>query len=365
MKMKRISISLVFVSIAVVLLIAGCAPAATAPTPTKAAAAPTKAAEPAKTSAEPTKAAAQPSAQAKKAEWPTKGQPIILTVPFAAGGASDIAARLLAPLMEKELQVPVEVANKAGAATQVASAELAKAKPDGYNLGIVSIPTIMTTYLDPERKATYSRKDFQPVALYTSEPITIAVKSDSPYKTLNDLVNAAKANPGKIGIATPGLMGSPHLGALALQRAAGVDFAYVHFDAGGQAVTALLGGHVDAVSASASNFLSNFKAGTVRPLGVMDTEESKFYPGVKTMEAQGFKVVVIATYGIAAPAGTPKEVVDVLNSTIKKAMETDELKSKIDTAGLALSYMDSTQYGNYWSEMDDWAKPLIELAKQK
>jgi tripartite-type tricarboxylate transporter receptor subunit TctC len=168
------------------------------------------------------------------------GKPITIIVPYAAGGTTDVGARLLAELLEKELSTPVQVVNKPGSASQVGLTELVNAKPDGYTLSYGVLPTIITHYLDPERRAPYTRENFQPVALHHLVPAMLAVRTDSPYKTLNDLIEAAKANPGQIKVSDSGLMANPHLSVLLLERAAGVRFASVHFDGGAPSVTALL-----------------------------------------------------------------------------------------------------------------------------
>lgn len=170
------------------------------------------------------------AAASKKVEYPTKGRAITIIVPFAPGGANDVAARVQAPALEKELGVPVVVVNKPGASTQIGMTQLVQAKPDGHTLGLLTLPGAMLAYLDPARKAIYSRKDFQVVALQSWDPNGIAVKTDSPHKSLKDLVEAAKANPEKIKIGTSGLLSTDHMVLLMLQRIAQVKFAIAHFE---------------------------------------------------------------------------------------------------------------------------------------
>ena len=340
------------------------APASPAPAPTKAAA-PAEPVEATKAPASQLAAAPQPTADsAKKVDFPAKGKAVTLLVPFAAGGSTDVAYRLLAPLMEKELGAPVEVVNKPGASTQLAMTDLATAKPDGYTLGSITLMTTIVTYLDPDRKAIYTRKDFQPVAHFTGESNLVVVKADSPFKDIKDLVDASKANPEKVKVGTSGLMGNTHLGMLMLENAAKVKFAFVHFDGNAPALTALLGGHVDVLCISTGAVLPHYKSGDVRVLGVLDKEESKFFPGVKTLAAQGYDAVTVFSYGLAAPAGTPREVVDTLSSSVKKAMASDELKRKLDEMALVPNYMGPDEFEKYWAEMEARVKPLMELVKK-
>lgn len=365
--MKKALVSVVVALTVVGLLAAGCSQATPSPTPTKApAAAPAKAAGPTKApAAAPTQASAQATAApaSKKADWPEKGKAVTIIVPFAAGGATDIAARVLASQMEKELGTSVQVVNKPGAGSQVGLTELSLAKPDGYTLGYTVNPAAIMSYLDPERKATYNRKSLQQVAAQYTLPIVISVKSDSPYKSLKELIEAAKANPEKIKIGTTGLLATPHVGILQLQEKTGAKFAVVHFDGGAPQVTALLGGHIDVAGNVVTEILPHFKSEKVRVLGIMDTEESKFLPGVKTTESQGYKVVANALGGISAPGGTPKEVVDVLSAAATKAMQTPEHKAKMDELGFTLFVKSSSEYAKIWDDLEKELAPILKAAK--
>jgi len=150
------------------------------------------------------------------ADYPIKSRAISIIVPFAPGGANDVAARVQAPVLEKELGVSVVVVNKPGASTQVGMTQLVQAKPDGHTLGLLTLPGAMLAYLDPSRKAIYSRKDFKVVALQSWDPNGLAVKTDSPHKNLKDLVEAARANPEKIKVGTSGLLSTDHRDSLFL-----------------------------------------------------------------------------------------------------------------------------------------------------
>lgn len=317
--MKRIQL---VISMVATLLVVGCGQPAPQPTPTKAAAAsPTTAVEAA---AIPTKASAvqQPTVVpvAKNVDWPAKGRAISFIVPFPAGGGTDIAARTLAPLLEKDLQTPVQVVNKAGAGAQTGLTELAMAKPDGYTIGYTNLPTAINIYLDPERKANFNRASFQPVANQVRNSIVATVSKDSPYKTMKELVDAAKANRGKIKAGTPGLMSPAHLGILQLQQETGAEFAIVHFQGGAPAGTALLGGHIDVAFIVIPEMLPHVKSGVARGLGILDDESSELLPDAKTLLALGYKVSMPTTLGISAPAGTPKTIATILSNSIKKAV---------------------------------------------
>lgn len=343
------------------LAVAGCSQTAPAAAPTTAATQPAKAAE----STKPAAPAAQPiaAAPAKKADFPQNGKTINIIVPFAAGGSTDSATRMLAPLMEKDLGVPVQIVDKAGASTQIGAADLVASKPDGYNLLMFALPTTLITYLDPERKAGYTRKDFQPIAMAFSDGLGIAVPTDSRFKTAKDVVEAAKENPGNITMGTSGLLGLNHLGMVAWEKQSGIKFAYVHFNSGLEAITASLGGHLDVASATLGNVQPQFKNGTVRVLGILEKEQSDLLPGAPTLESQGYPVFASAAYILVAPAGTPKDVVDVINAAVKKAATSPEYKTKVNEIGMSPKYMDADQASAYWADRETETKPLLDAAK--
>ncbi|MCL4369457.1 MAG: tripartite tricarboxylate transporter substrate binding protein [Chloroflexi bacterium] len=349
------------------LVISGCSQTATVPTSTQAPAAPAKAAAaPTKALTEPTNAAAaQPTAvstSAKQVDFPAKGKAVTIIVPFSAGGGADVATRLLAPALEKELGTPVQIVNKPGASTQVGATELVRSKPDGYTLGLTPFASIFVTYLDPERKASYTRKDFQPVANFVSTENALFVKSDSPYKTLKDLVEAGKANPNKIKIGTSGILGNTHLTPLRLEEVSGGRFAYVHFGGNADVTAAVLGGHID-VGCGALDIIPLYRSGSLRILATTGMRQNSALPDVKTFQAQGYEVYNTYSIGLSAPAGTPKEIVDVLSTAIKKATENKDFRSKTAEAAMDADYMGPSEYDAYWTKYENEVRPLIERAK--
>ncbi|MHB1161618.1 MAG: tripartite tricarboxylate transporter substrate binding protein [Chloroflexota bacterium] len=349
--MKRRLVTLATVVAVAGLVVVGCSQAAPAPAPT------TKASEPGK--------AAAPTAAPKKADWPQKGKAITLIMPWGAGGGSDVGARLLTPLMEKELGTSIEVVNKTGGGSQVGITELAKAKPDGYTFGMTNLPATPAIYLDADRKAPFGRKDLQPVAVHVFDPIAIAVAKDSKYKTMKDLMDAAKANPGKVTISTSGILSATHIAFLSLQKNTSTQFSFVPFDNNGQMRSALLGGHVDAEGGTVGDLVPGVKSGDIRILGVFDKTESKFLPGVQTAISQGYTIEAGTVRAFSVPAGTPKEVVDVLAASIQKGMQDAEHKKKMEEQGLDLRYMDAAQLSTYWDQVDATLKPIIEETKKK
>lgn len=352
--MKRLVVSSVAVLAAASLLIAGCGQSA--PAPTSASASPTKATEQAKPT-EQAKAAAQLS-PAAKTDFPA-GKPINMIVPWAAGGPNDIVSRALAAGMEKELNTSIPVVNKAGAGGQIGMTEAANAKPDGYTIVNTALPSIISTYLEADRKATYNRKSFQPIALQSVDPITIAVKADSPYKTFKDLIDAAKANPEKIKVAANGVMSINHMTILQLQKAAGVKFAIVQFNGGSEQPTALLGGHVDVGFDLSGVFVPQIKAGMLRALAIADTQENKYLPGVPTIKSAGYDVNFSSLRAFSVRSDTPKPIVDILAAAAKKVITSDAHVKKMEEAGIGVRYMDPDGVSKLWAEQEDVVSKLV------
>jgi tripartite-type tricarboxylate transporter receptor subunit TctC len=301
---------------------------------------------------------------ARAQEFPARGKTITLIVGFSAGGSSDSGARILAGGLEKTLGTKVEVQNKPGASGQLGYTAIAKAKPDGYTFGLASLPGVMVSCIDPDRKAAYTKDSFQPVALQVVDAGVLAVKADSPYKTLKDLIDDARARPRKVTITTTGLQTGDHFAVLQLQKAASVQFAIVHFDGASTAMTALLGKKIDAYVGNIGDIRSQLGAGDIRVLGVMDKEESPFVPGVKTFTAQGFPVVGGSWRGYLLPAGTPKPIVQKLSDGIRKALESSEVKTGLDKLGLQVRYLGPEDYTAVWNDYAASVKDLIPLSKQ-
>ncbi len=295
--------------------------------------------------------------------YPTK--PVMLMVAYPAGGSTDVGARIVASIAEKELGQPIVVLNKAGAGGQVGFTELAKQKPDGYYIGLINLPALNTILLDPDRKATFDIDTFTPIINQVLDPGVIYVKPDSHYKNLKDLIVEAKKRPGEIKVGTTGILGDDHLAILMLEEAAGVKLRIVHFEGDTPQVTALLGGQIDVSFLNVGGLTPRVKAGQLRVLAVMDKERSKFYPDVPTSVEQGYPAVISSsTRGIVGPKGLPEPIVKKLQAVFKKAIENPEHMEKMDKAGLAIKMMMGDEYGKYCRELHDRAKPLVDAARK-
>ncbi len=308
-------------------------------------------------------AAAALAGPAFGADFPIEGKPISIIVPYGAGGVTDTAARMMASALEKELKTPVQVVNKVGAASQVGLTELVRAAPDGYTLSYAVLPTVVTHYLDQSRGAVYTRKDFQPIAMHHYTPMTLSVRSDSPWKSLKDLVEAAKAKPGTIRVSDSGLLANPHSSVLMLEHVSGAKFASVHFNGGAPSVTALLGGHVEAMAGGVADALQHKQSGTFRTLGVASDKPDPSMPDVPTMQSQGYDVLVASATGVLAPAKTPPEVVAKLTAAMKKVIELPEHQKQLSDFGVLPYYMEPKAYDAFWADTEVRMKPVMEAIR--
>lgn len=291
-------------------------------------------------------------------------RPIQMIVAFPAGGGTDVGARVLASIAEKAMGQAILVVNKTGAGGQVGWTEASRARPDGYTLAFINLPGMNTIILDPERKALFNLDSFIPVINQVIDSGIIWVKADSPYKTLKDLIEAARKAPGKISVCTTGILSDDHLAILMLQDAAKVEFRIVHFDGGAQQLTALLGGHVEvAFDNVGGGAVKRMQSGDVRTLAVMDTVRSKFMPNVPTMVELGYpSVISSSSRGVAVPKGTPPAVIKAIEAAFAKAMSDPEHVKKLEDVGLAIRVMVGEEYAKYYRDLHATAAKYTEWA---
>lgn len=306
-------------------------------------------------------AAATIASPAVAQNYPRRG--VQLIVAFAAGGSTDVGARILAAAAEKDLGQTITVVNKGGAGGQLGFTEIARARPDGYTLGFLNLPAVNTIILDPERKAAFGIDSFIPIVNQVLDPGLIWVKGDSPYKSLKDLVDAAKKAPGTIRACTTGILSDDHLAILMMQEAAKCEFRIVHFDGGAQQLAGIMGGHVDVAFDNVGSIVKRIESGEARGLAVTDVERSKFLPNVPCTKELGYTTVISSsTRGVGAPKGTPADVVKVIETAFLKAINSADMKQKMDAVGLALKPMVGAEYAKYYADTQAQAKKYTEWA---
>jgi tripartite-type tricarboxylate transporter receptor subunit TctC len=296
-------------------------------------------------------------------DYPNK--PIILQVPYPPGGSTDVGARIVAAIAEKMFGQPVVVVNKGGAGGQLGWTELSKQKPDGYYLGMISMPHMLTAILDPERKSTFSAEDITPIISQALDPTTISVRPDS-WKTLKDLIDDAKKRPSQISAGIVGYLQDDEIGYLQFAEGAGVQLRLVYFDGAAPAITALLGKHVDVLFCTVADNYNQYKAGKIRMLTIMDKERSKFYPELPTTAELGFPTVLsAATRGIGAPKGVPQPILKKIEDTFKKAMESKEHLDKLEAAAQPVKIMTGEEFNKYYWDSYKIAKKWVDYVRKK
>jgi tripartite-type tricarboxylate transporter receptor subunit TctC len=282
--------------------------------------------------------------------YPEPGKRFSIIVAGSAGSGVDINARFVAAAMENEFPgTSFQVVNRPGAGVQVGVQALADAPKDGYTFGLISLPTAITVMLDPSRKANFNKDSFIGIGNFSYDAGAIAVRADSPYKTLGDIISAAKAKPNERTIGVVGPRGREHLDVIAMEQGSGASFTPVFHNDSGLALNTLLGGNIDAVQGSVGDFVAQVKSGRVRMLAVFDKQESAYAPGVPTAESQGFKIYSGTSRGFAFPAGVDPKMAARIGEALGKIANSPENKAKFAEMGLEIRYMNAEQYNTYWN----------------
>jgi tripartite-type tricarboxylate transporter receptor subunit TctC len=292
-------------------------------------------------------------------------RPVTIMVGFGAGGSSDVGVRILAEALKKVIGQPVLVENKPGAGGQVMWTDFKNnSKPDGYTLALINVPQFQTTMFDPVRKPAYAMKDFQMVANHVQDPGAIFVRTESPYKTYEDLIKDAKARPGQIKASTTGIGSDDHLAVLDVQRKADVRFNIIHLLDTPTALKTVLGGHTDANFDNVGGFLPAVVSGQGRMLVIFDDKRFPDAADVPTAREKGIDVISSSTRGYVYPAGTPMEIVKYMEESIKKAMQDPDHVKRMKDAGLNLKFMSISEYTKFVEAQNERAKELISLYRK-
>ena len=280
--------------------------------------------------------------------YPTK--PVTMIVPFPPGGVADIVGRPLAATMEKTLKQPVVVVNRTGAGGAVGMAAAAKSAPDGYTIlmGLSSISIFPVSDRISGKTPPYELRDFAPIALVTADPTVLVVRADGPFKTLKDFVEHAKANPGKINYSSSGVYGTLHVAMEIFANAAGIKLFHVPYQGGGPAVTALLGGQVEASAQGPAAAIGQIKGGKMRALASWGTERLKLLPDIPTFKELGYEAEFYIWSGVFAPAGTPAPVLGRLREAVRAAANSTEFRGAMDKVSTPVSYLDAPEFQKYW-----------------
>ena len=287
-------------------------------------------------------------------------RPITMVVPFPPGGVADLTARPVAAAMERVLKNPVGVVNKQGAAGAVGMQSVAVAKPDGYTLllALSSISIIPEADKVFDRPPAFTVDQFAPIALISADPTILVVPADKPWKTAKDFIEDARKRPGQISYSSSGIYGTLHMAMELLSQAAGIKLRHVPHAGAGPALTAILGGHVDALASGPAVVLPHIKAGTLRPLAGWGDKRVAALPDVPTLKELGYPDAEFYIWaGVFAPKGTPEPVVAKLRATVRDAVNDSEFKAAMDKLETPVTFKQGDEFQRFF---DADAKRLAE-----
>ena len=285
-------------------------------------------------------------------------RPIRLIIPFTPGGGTDNLSRLVGSKLAEKNKWTIVMENKAGASGTIGIQDVAKAAPTGYDLVMGQADNLAVTPLLNKAVAYDPVKDLQPIAHVADVPIILLTATSKPYKTLADVISAAKASPGTITFASAGAGTVSHLVGELLGTTAKVDIRHVPYKGSAPALADLLGGHVDLMTSSVSSAVAQIKAGTARGLAVSTARRSSVLPEVPTVAESGYPGFDVATwYGLYAPAGVPKPIVTLLNTEVNKVLP--ELREAINGQGGELRILSPEAFGDLLkSDIEKWREVI-------
>ena len=294
---------------------------------------------------------------AASAQYPERN--VTLIVPYGAGGGTDITARLLAKDLEAVLGKPVTVENRAGGGGWVGWGGLAAAAPDGYVLGYLNVPSMYAGYLDKSIGRKETLESFTPLMNHVLDYNVWAVKADSPFKSVRDVVEAARKQPGVITVTAYGAGSDDHLAILAMEAESSIKLSVVHSRSTAEAKTQALGGHIHVLGANISEVAEEARSGTLRILGVMSPERSKFLPKDPTFTEQGFRQVWSVSRGIAAPTALDKAAEARLVEALEKVLLSPEHRKKAEDLSLQPEVIKGAAYVKFLKDNEISTKKLM------
>ncbi len=286
-----------------------------------------------------------------------------MVVPFAAGGPTDVVARLVTEKMAQILGQQIVIENIGGAGGMTGSNRVAKATPDGYQIVMGTVGTHAQNQTLYAKPAYNSAEDFAPVALLAEVPLVLTTRKDLPPNTLQEFITYVKANQKTMNYASSGAGGAVHLGCVTLNATLGVEVAHVPYRGSSAAMQDIIGGRVDYICEVISGAIPQVKAGTIKVLAALHTQRSPSLPDLKTADEQGLKGFAAYTWnGIFAPKGTPAEVVATLNKAARTAIADPTIKSRLEELGYSLATperMSPAYLGDFVrAEIKKWEGPI-------
>lgn len=290
-------------------------------------------------------------------------RPIQMIVPYAPGGAADIIARPLAQGLDRELRQPIVIVNRPGASGAIGTQLCANARPDGYTLcvAVVQISILPEVDILFGRTPSYTRKQLTGIARLTAEPVVLMVGTATPWKTVQELLDAARRQPGAIKYATGGSYAGNHLPVAMLGQKAGVDLLAVPYKGGGPSMTAALGGEVPMTAQVPGVAYPHVQSGKMRAIAHSGLKPLSDFPGTPSLKDSGFDVEFYLWTGLFATRDLPKNVTAVLRGATRKVMQSEEMRSTANKIRIELGYQDQEEFNKWW-DLD--AARLIEVVRK-
>jgi len=289
-------------------------------------------------------------------DYPTR--PIRLVVSFGPGGGADIVGRILGQSLQEKLGQPVVIENKPGAAGTIGNEVVARAEKDGYTLGIMTAGQIIAAVMNKSLRYDTATA-FEPIAMVATASLIMVTRPDFPASNVKELIAAAKAEPGKINVASPGFGATQHMSAELFKQVAGINMTAVQFRTSPEAITAVLGKQVDVLFDTVQAVLGQIQAGQLKPLAVTGKERFPVVPNVPTAIESGLVpgYDVTTWYGFFAPRGTPPQVIAKLNKALNEAIKDDAVRERLIKAGVTVKGSTPEEFGKFMaSELARWDK---------
>ena len=288
------------------------------------------------------------------AAYPERSVKII--IPWSVGGMTDVLTRPIAKWLEDYFDVPFVVENKPGGGGIIGSLLIENAVADGYVFGTTSMSTVSAQYVSP----VYPKmENVEPIAQAITIPATVTVNADSPWKTLDEYISYAKANPGKIKNSNSGIGASAHISAVVFEEKAGIELKHIPYVAYAEAVIALLGGHVDSTNIPLPDVAPHIEAGKLRMLAIASNERHPDFPDVPTLKELGIDMVMGNYSGFVAPKGITKEQIKVLEEGIGKALQDPEIRNFLIGAGFQPVYLNAEEFAKKIKDTEDSLDYLV------
>ncbi len=299
----------------------------------------------------------------QSAENPYPNHPVNVIVPFPPGGVAELTGRPALHVLSKYLRQPFVLINKPGAGGSIGAAAVATAKADGYTLllALASVSTNPEAEKMAGRTPAFQLDQLAPIALLTADPVILMVKSDSPYKTLKDLVDDAKKRPGTINYSSSGNYGTYHIATEMFSNAAGIVMKHIPYAGGGPALIALLSGQVDVGLLGPSVASAQIKAGKLRSLASWGGKRLAALPDLPTLKELGYNIQYTIWSGLFAPAATPEPVMKTLRDAVRAMVADEEFKASMVKIETPINYLDAPEFKKFW-EQD--AKQLIDVVRK-